>query len=90
VETTKTKHSWDEHNGGMGVPFWRRPGTDFLTESLRNAQINGVEDHAHRDGCRGYSIQIPDEYLMIDISHSMILYVRPNHARQKWLWRWLS
>jgi hypothetical protein len=63
----------------LGVPFWRRSRTNLLTESLRNAQINnGVEDFMLTENDlvvedTQYKSQM-STVLMIDISHSMILY----------------
>jgi uncharacterized protein with von Willebrand factor type A (vWA) domain len=59
-----------------------------LTESLRNAQINnGVEDFMLTENDlvvedTQYKSQM-STVLMIDISHSMILYGRPYYARKK-------
>jgi uncharacterized protein with von Willebrand factor type A (vWA) domain len=58
-----------------------------LTESLRNAQINnGVEDFMLTEN--DLVVEYPyksqmSTVLMIDISHSMILYGRPYYARKK-------
>jgi uncharacterized protein with von Willebrand factor type A (vWA) domain len=62
----------------LGVPFWRRSRTNLLTESLRNAQINnGVEDFMLTENdlvVEDTQYKSQSTVLMIDISHSMILY----------------
>jgi uncharacterized protein with von Willebrand factor type A (vWA) domain len=63
----------------LGSSIWRRSRTNLLTESLRNAQINnGVEDFMLTENDlvvedTQYKSQM-STVLMIDISHSMILY----------------
>ena len=95
----KTKHSGngDEHTGELRE-FHFGDGLEqiSLTESLRNAQINnGVDDFQLTEK----DLVVEDTQfksqmstvLMIDISHSMILYGEDRITpAKKWPWHWLN